>query len=178
MRNEVRKMAAAEKYSYGKDRDPGYTSERRIAGAAYEDGSAVRRQVEVPERRQQRENPRERRKGKRQQPIKSHVLGFKGFCLFIGALACVVASTLVCVHQEKCLNDVRSQVTSLRSSNEEDETALREETRKVNDSTDLSSIYKKAVNKLGMVRASESRVYKFKESDNDLVRQYADIPKK
>ena len=40
----------------------------------------------------------------------------------------------------------------------------------------MSQIYKKATRKLGMVRAENNQVFKYKNKKSDMVKQYAKVP--
>ena len=44
------------------------------------------------------------------------------------------------------------------------------------DSVDLSEVYRKATEDLGMVHAKKKQIYTYEDKESDMVKQYGEIP--
>ena len=65
---------------------------------------------------------------------------------------------------------------ALQSEIQEQKISNDEKYEEILNGVDLSQIYKKATRKLGMVRADNNQVFKYKNKKSDMVKQYAKVP--
>lgn len=67
-------------------------------------------------------------------------------------------------------------MVALQSEIQEQKISNDEKYEEILNGVDLSQIYKKATRKLGMVRAENNQVFKYKNKKSDMVKQYAKVP--
>lgn len=160
----------------------GYRSYSATERHTYVDGNTVRRIDTLPRRseeeRRQEEERRKRLIRRRilQQPV--HMPGVDRVS-FLFVAAALVVTLYICFTYIQAQNQVYEQknqvvrmeysIASLKESNAD---AYQE----ILDSVDLSEVYDKATEKLGMVQAREHQIHTYKSKKSDTVKQYGVIP--
>ena len=71
---------------------------------------------------------------------------------------------------------LKKEVVALQSEIQEQKISNDEKYEEILNGVDLSQIYKKETRKLGMVRAENNQVFKYKNKKSDMVKQYAKVP--
>lgn len=142
----------------------------------YVEGNTVRKASAVPQRRERMEPKREKRRYPQRRPVHMPGISAKGF-VFLSAMAMtVMAIGFSYVSTQDQVKKQKEQVIALQS----ETIALKEDNaeayQKIEDSVDLSKIYKRATKKLKMVQAETNQMYTYSNKKSDMVKQYADIP--
>ncbi len=142
----------------------------------YVDGNTARQMQAVPVRKRNEEPARRRAKSQRRVIRTAGPLNFS-YVLFLAVAAVVVV--MVCVNYlqlqsqstayGKTITSLESQLANLKLENDSAYDNLLS-------SVDLQKIKELAMNKLGMVYASESQIITYDSNQNDYVRQYSDVP--
>ncbi|MBE5889654.1 MAG: hypothetical protein E7282_01670 [Lachnospiraceae bacterium] len=150
----------------------------------YVDGTSVRELNAAPKRvptRDPRVIERERKQKNRRNAVRrnreralSMNFGFVTFlsiCVILCAAACVslVRAQSSATQNLKTITALESQVTDLRTSNDETE-------KRLNTSVDLNEIKDIAMNQLGMKYASEDQIVYYHVDKTNYMDQYGDIP--
>lgn len=156
-----------------------YTATERHA---YVDGNTVRRLDTLPRRRQEEERREEERRQRiirrriQNQPV--HMPGIDRLSLVF--LALVLAMTLyICFTYIQTQNEVyeqKNQVVKMESSIASQKESNNIAYQEIIDSVDLSEVYQKATEELGMVQAQSNQIYTYQSKKSDTVKQYGEIP--
>ena len=143
---------------------------------SYLDGNTVRKLNTVPVRREEQyEVPTPRRQENRQTKTLS---GINLASFFVLAVA-IFATVFVCIDYVRVQSDINSLNKNITTKQEKLITLTRDndaEAELVKKEYDLDYVYHMAVEKYGMVYPKNSKVITYKSSDDDYVRQYAEIP--
>ena len=125
----------------------------------YVEGNTVRQLEAVPKRREEERIEREKRRRKQLDPGNIAIPGVSVFNIVF----------MMCVALKKEVVALQSEIQEQKISNDE-------KYEEILNGVDLSQIYKKATRKLGMVRAENNQVFKYKNKKSDMVKQYAKVP--
>ncbi len=157
--------------------------------STYISGNTVRQMEETPELRRERirrELEEQRREEERKERIRrvtrrnqERALGFgKGYVTFLAVAVMIVA--VMSLGYVKLQSDITSRMKAISKmeSQLEDITAENAATQKrINVASDINTIKDAAINRLGMVYASENQIVNYSVEDGDYMTQYEDIPK-
>lgn len=161
-------------------------TEREFRENGYVHGSTVRHLQPAPDEevyRRRRETEKERRDRQRKQRKQQRELDkffrmdFLSFAVLLAGtlamlfLCCTIISSQASVtRMKKTIAAKELELSNLQKQNDSD-------LAEINASIDLTKIYKKATNKLGMVHAGENQIIEYDSTKSDYVRQYGDIRK-
>ncbi|MCR5625669.1 MAG: hypothetical protein K6G11_10635 [Lachnospiraceae bacterium] len=164
------------RYSYSRENEMMEKSVKvsNIQDYTYISGNAVRKVEAIPEPKPEVEvKPRPQKR--QQKRLKTVVLGGASYVFIIALMLFVTISIYRFVDKQNQIDDLRSQISALQIENEEAKRIQTDKMSAINDKIDLSQIYNTAVNKYGMVRAENNKIYKYKNQKSDVVRQYSDV---
>ncbi len=163
--------------NYGRDRyhRPG-TQSAAYHRQTYVEGNTVRKVSAVPERRREEERRRPQKQYPQRKPVRMPGISGSGFLFLCGMLSVIVLVSLSYLSTQYNVRQMKEEIVSLQSEVAEQREENAEMYQSVLDSVDLAEIYQKATGKLGMVKAEDDQVYKYKSRKNDMIKQYADIP--
>lgn len=143
---------------------------------AYVEGNTARQLAAEPKRREQERPERQVRRAPRREPVNMPGVHWASIIFLMLALAAAVYICLSYVHsqnrvqeQKRSIVKMQSEIAQMRESNE---LAY----QNVIDSVDLSEVYRKATEELGMVHAKSNQIYTYENKKSDMVKQYGEIP--
>lgn len=140
------------------------------------DGNNARQLNVVPERWERPEPGHRHKRRPEKQPAKMAGIDAASFVFLLCALCIVVLAAFTYIHMQNNVRSIKKEVISMKTEvgQQQEENDI-----KYNDilaGVDLAEIYKLATEKLHMVMADSNKVYKYKNKQGDMVKQYADIP--
>ncbi len=151
-------------------------SDNRYSHQTYISGNTVRKESAVPVERPEYVPEVKRRKS--QQPVEMPLISGLNFAFVMLLAIGVIGSSCLYIQKQSNIRSMRNEISSLQYENQEIKRSQTEELRQINASVDLSYVYEVATGQLGMVDASNNKVYKYKDVKSNMVKQYAEIPSK
>jgi cell division protein FtsL len=142
----------------------------------YVDGSLAIENEALPEEEPERRPQRKPVRAPEQRPVSMTVVGFTSMAFILTLMLFVSLFAYEFISARKNVNRVREEISSLSSQNQEESRRQAEQIKLIDDNVDLSEVYSKAVNKLGMVQASENVTFTYTDRQSDTVKQYSAIP--
>ena len=144
----------------------------------YVEGNTVRQLEAVPKRREEERIEREKRRRRQLDPGNIAIPGVSVFnIVFMMCVAIIlIGVTASFISAQNRSVALKNEVVALQSEIQEQKISNDEKYEEILNGVDLSQIYKKATRKLGMVRAENNQVFKYKNKKSDMVKQYAKVP--
>lgn len=165
--------------NYGRNRQ-GRTEQQSAAyhsrAHTYVDGNTVRKTRTAPKRRERIEPKKEPKKYPQRQPVRMPGISARGFVFLTTMTAIVMVTGFCCLSAQSEVKRQKAQLISLQTETIELKEDNAEAYQKIEDSVDISKIYKRATKKLKMVQAETNQIYTYNNKKSDMVKQYADIP--
>lgn len=156
-----------------------YRSERHIPNSkrgSYVEGNTVRKLQVEPRRREEDLPQRKLRRSHQRRPVKMAGIDGVSFAFLICALAVVITVAFTYITMQNNVHVMKNSVVELQTQIAEAKEANNEKYEEIMGKVDLADVYKKATEKLKMVRAENNQVYTYENKKSDMVKQYADIP--
>lgn len=140
------------------------------------DGNTVRQLNAVPKRRE-REVPRQKpQRRPERQPAKMAGIDGVSFVFMVCVLCVVMFVAFAYIHTQNQVRSMKKEIVSMQADIEEQQEKNNIKYNEILASVDLAEIYKRATKKLHMVMADGNKVYKYKNKNSDMVKQYGDVP--
>lgn len=150
---------------------------RRVRTNAYRtevEGNVVKKLQEVPQRREEANGPVEVPRRSRRQERNTLSIPY---CIFL-AVACVLTLTLGAYYlqQQALATSSQKKIASLESELAELKKVNADDLNRIETSVNLEEIRDIAINELGMVYATEENVVLYKNTSQNYVSQYDNVP--
>ncbi len=149
-------------------------SNRKTTYRAEVQGNVARQLYAVPERREKKRGPVEVPRRSRKQVRNTLSIPY---CIFL-SVACVLTLTLGAYYlqQQALSTSTQKQIASLESQLAELKKVNADELNRIETSVNLEEIRDIAINELGMVYATQENVVLYKNTTQNYVSQYTDVP--
>lgn len=149
-------------------------SNRKTTYRAEVQGNVARQLYAVPDRREKVNGPVEVPRRKRKQVQNTLSIPY---CIFL-TVACVLTLTLGAYYlqQQALSTSTQKQIASLESQLAELKKVNADELNRIETSVNLEEIRDIAINELGMVYATQENVVLYKNTTQNYVSQYTDVP--
>lgn len=140
------------------------------------DGNTVRQLNAVPKRRE-RELPGQRPyRRPEKQPARMAGIDGVSFVFMVCVLCVVMFAAFAYIHTQNQVRSMKKEIVSMQTEIEEQQEKNNIKYNEILAGVDLAEIYKRATKKLHMVMADGNKVYKYKNKNSDMVKQYGDVP--
>lgn len=144
--------------------------------SAYIEGNTARQLAAEPRRRVEERPERQVHRRPKQEPIQMPEIHKASVFFLMLAVAAVCTICVLYISTENSVQKQKDTIVQMQSNIADMKETNKTDYQNILDSVDLSEVYRKATQDLGMVHASKKQIYTYEDKESDMVKQYGEIP--